>query len=86
MSELGGFQVREARFRREMEKLRGGSQRDLTLFKVCCAPIFSSTFVKPLILWTSCFYVADIKTRITRISNQCFYFITREIVLGKAII
>ena len=34
MSELGGFQVREARFRREMEKLRGGAQKDLTLFKV----------------------------------------------------
>ncbi|CAG0918967.1 unnamed protein product [Notodromas monacha] len=31
MSELGGFQVREARFRKDMEKLRSGAARDLTL-------------------------------------------------------
>ena len=34
ISELGGFPVKEARFRREMEKLRNSQQRDLTLFKV----------------------------------------------------
>lgn len=34
VSELGGFPVKEAKFRREMEKLRNGQQRDLTLAKV----------------------------------------------------
>ncbi len=31
ISELGGFPVKESRFRREMEKLRNLQQRDLTL-------------------------------------------------------
>ena len=34
VSELGGFPVKEAKFRREMEKLRNSQQRDLTLAKV----------------------------------------------------
>lgn len=34
VSELGGFQVKEAKFRRDMEKLRNSQQRDITLFKV----------------------------------------------------
>lgn len=34
VSELGGFPVKEARFRREMEKLRNAQQRDLTLSKI----------------------------------------------------
>lgn len=32
--QLGGFPVKEARFRRDMEKLRNNQQRDLTLAKV----------------------------------------------------
>lgn len=35
VSELGGFPVKEAKFRRDMEKLRNNQQRDLTLLKVC---------------------------------------------------
>ena len=31
ISELGGFPVKETRFRREMEKLRNSQQKDLTL-------------------------------------------------------
>ena len=34
IAELGGFPVKEARFRRDMERLRNQQQRDLTLFKV----------------------------------------------------
>lgn len=34
ISELGGFPVKEARFRRDMEKLRGSQQRDLSLAKM----------------------------------------------------
>lgn len=34
VSELGGFPVKEAKFRREMEKLRNAQQRDINLFKV----------------------------------------------------
>lgn len=34
VSELGGFPVKEAKFRRDMEKLRNNQQRDLTLSKV----------------------------------------------------
>lgn len=33
ISELGGFPVKEARFRREMEKLRSSQQKDLNLSK-----------------------------------------------------
>lgn len=34
VSELGGFPVKEAKFRRDMEKLRNLQNRDLTLAKV----------------------------------------------------
>lgn len=34
VSELGGFPVKEAKFRRDMEKLRNNQQRDLTLAKM----------------------------------------------------
>lgn len=34
VSELGGFPVKEAKFRRDMEKLRNNQPRDLTLAKV----------------------------------------------------
>lgn len=34
VSELGGFQVKEAKFRRDMEKLRNAQQRDINLLKV----------------------------------------------------
>ncbi|XP_044743814.1 E3 ubiquitin-protein ligase UBR5 isoform X2 [Chrysoperla carnea] len=34
VSELGGFPVKEAKFRRDMEKLRNGQPRDLTLHKM----------------------------------------------------
>lgn len=34
VSELGGFPVKESKFRREMEKLRNAQQRDLTLSKM----------------------------------------------------
>ena len=34
IAELGGFPVKEARFRRDMERLRNMQQRDLTLFKM----------------------------------------------------
>lgn len=34
VSELGGFPVKEAKFRRDMEKLRNNQQKDLTLSKV----------------------------------------------------
>ncbi|XP_015437397.1 PREDICTED: E3 ubiquitin-protein ligase UBR5 isoform X2 [Dufourea novaeangliae] len=32
--ELGGFPVKEAKFRRDMEKLRNSQQRDITMFKL----------------------------------------------------
>lgn len=34
VAELGGFPVKEVKFRRDMEKLRNSQQRDLTLHKV----------------------------------------------------
>lgn len=34
IAQLGGFPVKEAKFRREMEKLRNGQQRDMNLTKV----------------------------------------------------
>lgn len=34
VSELGGFSVKEAKFRRDMEKLRNSQQKDITLSKV----------------------------------------------------
>lgn len=34
VSELGGFPVKEAKFRREMEKLRNSQQKDINLSKV----------------------------------------------------
>lgn len=41
VSELGGFPVKEAKFRRDMEKLRNQQNRDLTLSKVCILHNFS---------------------------------------------
>jgi len=38
VSELGGFPVKEAKFRRDMEKLRNQQNRDLTLSKVSILP------------------------------------------------
>lgn len=38
VSELGGFPVKEAKFRRDMERLRNQQNRDLTLSKVCLSP------------------------------------------------
>lgn len=35
VAELGGFPVKEVKFRRDMEKLRNSQQKDLTLHKVC---------------------------------------------------
>lgn len=40
VSELGGFSVKEAKFRRDMEKLRNLQNRDLTLSKVNYLCIF----------------------------------------------
>lgn len=34
VAELGGFPVKEAKFRRDMEKLRNAQQNDLTFLKV----------------------------------------------------
>lgn len=34
VSELGGFPVKEAKFRRDMEKLKNSQQKDITLSKV----------------------------------------------------
>lgn len=34
VAELVGFSVKEAKFRREMERLRNAQQRDITLTKV----------------------------------------------------
>ena len=36
ISELGGFAVKESKFRREMERLRNSQQRDLTLEVELC--------------------------------------------------
>lgn len=35
VAELGGFRVKEVKFRHDMEKLRNSQQKDLTLHKVC---------------------------------------------------
>lgn len=40
VSELGGFPVKEAKFRRDMEKLRNSQQKDITLSKVRSAGCF----------------------------------------------
>lgn len=46
VAELGGFPLKEVKFRRDMEKLRNSQQRDLTLHKVSilhiiyCEPYF----------------------------------------------
>jgi len=42
VSELGGFPVKEAKFRRDMEKLRNQQNRDLTLSKVNICIYYSS--------------------------------------------
>jgi len=44
VSELGGFPVKEAKFRRDMEKLRNQQNRDLTLSKVCIIYFFYIIF------------------------------------------
>lgn len=44
VSELGGFPVKEARFRRHMEKLRNAQQKDLTLSKVRIRFLFNKNF------------------------------------------
>jgi E3 ubiquitin-protein ligase EDD1 len=41
VSELGGFPVKEAKFRRDMERLRNQQSRDLTLSKVWQSLIIS---------------------------------------------
>ena len=41
VAELGGFPVKEVKFRREMEKLRNSQQKDLTLHKVCNNHIYN---------------------------------------------
>lgn len=41
VSELGGFPVKEAKFRRDMEKLRNSQQKDLNLLKVIDLCIFN---------------------------------------------
>lgn len=46
VSELGGFPVKEAKFRRDMEKLRNLQNRDLTLSKVCILFISYQIFLK----------------------------------------
>lgn len=53
VSELGGFPVKEAKFRRDMEKLRNQQNRDLTLSKVCILYQHNLVcFVKYIILLT----------------------------------
>lgn len=44
VSELGGFAVKEAKFRRDMEKLRNQQNRDLTLSKVCILQNFFTAY------------------------------------------
>lgn len=40
VSELGGFPVKEAKFRRDMEKLRNSQQKDITIKVTCVVKIF----------------------------------------------
>lgn len=44
VSELGGFPVKEAKFRRDMEKLRNLQNRDLTLAKVSVHHVITNLF------------------------------------------
>jgi len=44
ISELGGFAVKESKFRREMERLRNSQQRDLTLEVELCY-VYASYFL-----------------------------------------
>lgn len=52
LTELGGFEVKESKFRREMEKLRNQQSRDLTLevnfvtyfIKMWCCSVKSLTY------------------------------------------
>lgn len=49
LNELGRFDVKETKFRREMERLRNSTQRDLTLevtFLYHCFVLVVSSFVK----------------------------------------
>ena len=55
IAQLGGFPFKEAKFRREMEKLRNGQQRDLTfnkvrriLFEILCSIINIILFINRL--------------------------------------
>jgi len=40
IAELGGFHVKEARFRRDMEKIRNSQQKDIQLLKVLFITIY----------------------------------------------
>ena len=44
ISELGGFAVKESKFRREMERLRNSQQRDLTLEVESCWDILYAMY------------------------------------------
>lgn len=65
--QLGGFPVKEARFRRDMEKLRNNQQRDLSLAKVCkyyfSPGLFESGNIDMFLLL------------LYRPTNSCYYFI-----------
>lgn len=54
VAELGGFPLREAKFRRDMEKLRNSQQKDLSLHKVIIydSILFRLVNVFILIEWT----------------------------------
>lgn len=45
VAELGGFPVKEAKFRRDMEKLRNGQQNDLTFLKVLIISFVKNVFL-----------------------------------------
>lgn len=59
ISELGGFPVKESKFRREMEKIRNSQQRDiildvrvlfLSLFQICFILLFTCVITIKFIL------------------------------------
>lgn len=60
ISELGGFPVKESKFRREMEKIRNSQQRDiildvrvlfLSLFQICFILLFTCVITINFILF-----------------------------------
>lgn len=53
VSELGGFPVKEAKFRRDMEKLRNNQPRDLTLSKVTYNKLRLRNFKLLLYRWNA---------------------------------